>query len=289
MPRPRQPASLRLRRLGTELLRLRDSASLTREAVTDRTGINGTTLYRIEKGQARPQKRTLMALLDLYAVQPADRDELFALARPTTEQSWVMSFSDALPQQYRAYIGFEGEAESVLNYESLYVPGLFQTEDYARAALQAGAPTAPADEITRLTDARMARQAVLSRTPPLRLWAIVDEAALHRPVGGRAVMSAQLEHLAERSEIPNVTLQVLPYDVGAHPGMAGSFAVLRFSDPPESGDVVYAEGQAADLFLESEADVHRFVSLFEHLRALALAPGKSVELIRKIAQEQSAH
>jgi hypothetical protein len=164
----------------------------------------------------------------------------------------------------------------------LFVPGLLQTGDYARAALQRGLPTATRDETQRLVEARMSRQAVLTRDPPLRLWTIMDEAVLHRPVGGRDVMNVQLEHLASAAELPHVTLQVLPYDVGGHPGMAGAFAILRFGEP-SANDVVYIESQASDLFLESQTDVNRFTAIFEHLRAQALPPEASVSFIQRIA------
>lgn len=131
----------------------------------------------------------------------------------------------------------------------------------------------------------MSRQAVLGRETPLRLWTIVDEAALHRPVGGKDVMVAQLDHLAEAgTELPHVTLQVIPYDVGGHPGMPGAFAILQF-DEPETGDVVYMENRSGDLFLESETDIARFAAVFEHLRALALPADGSASLIRRIARD----
>jgi transcriptional regulator with XRE-family HTH domain len=275
---------VRLRRLAAELRRLRAAATLTREEVTERTGINEATLYRIESGRTRPQVRTLMALLGLYAVAEPERGELLALSRKSSEQSWLQSFPSELPDAYTTYITFEGEARSLLNYESLFIPGLLQTEDYARAALQRGNPTATKEEIQRLVAARMSRQAVLALNTPLRLWTIVDEAALHRPVGGREVMDAQLEHLAGRAELPHVTLQVLPYDVGAHPGMAGAFAILQFGEPSAS-DVVYIESPAADLFLESEIDITRFTAIFEHLRAQALPPEESVSFIQRIASD----
>jgi len=264
---------------------LRAAASLTREEVAERTGINEATLYRIEVAKARPQARTLGALLDLYGVTDADqRTELAGLARKSGEESWLQSFPAELPEPYTTYISFEGEARSLLNYECLFIPGLLQTEDYARAALQRGMPTATSDDIARLVAARMSRQAVLTREPPLRLWAIVDEAALHRPVGGAAVMRAQLEHLTAASDQPHITLQVIPYDVGGHPGMSGSFVVLQFADAPAS-DVVYIETQAGDLFLESDTDVARFGAIFEHLRALALPPEASDALITSVARD----
>jgi transcriptional regulator with XRE-family HTH domain len=284
MPPRRPTPTLRLRRLAAELRRLRSEAGLTREEVAERTRINEATLYRIEVARARPQTRTLLALLELYGVSEEFRDELVALSRQSGEQSWLQSFPTELPEPYPTYISFEGEAKSLLNYECLFVPGLLQTEGYARAALQRGNANATKDEIDRLLEARMGRQAVLTRDPPLRLWAIVDEAALHRPVGGREVMRAQLDRLAESTDLAHVTLQALPYDVGGHPGMAGSFVILRFGEPTTS-DVVYIESQAGDLFLESETDLGRFNAIFEHLRALALPPDASVSLIQAIARE----
>jgi transcriptional regulator with XRE-family HTH domain len=286
MPARHQPVpTLRLRRLAAELRRLRAAARLTREEVTERTDINEATLYRIETGRARPQVRTLMALLGLYGVTEQERDELLALSRQSSEQSWLQSFPAGLPAPYTTYITFEAEARSLLNYEALFIPGLLQTEPYARAALQRGVPAATKEEIQRLVDARMSRQAVLTRTPPLQLWAIVDEAALHRPVGGWDVMNAQLERLAEAAaELPQVTLQVVPYDVGGHPGMAGAFAILQFGEP-SANDVVYIESQGADLFLESQPDVGHFTAIFEHLRAHALPPEASVSFIRRVGNE----
>jgi transcriptional regulator with XRE-family HTH domain len=285
MPARRPTPTLRLRRLAAELRRLRADASLTREEVSERTGINEATLYRLEVAKARPQARTLVALLDLYGVTDQEqRDHLRALAKQSDEQSWLQSFPDELPEAYTTYISFEGEASSLLNYECLFIPGLLQTEDYARAALQRGMPTATREEVARLLEARMSRQAVLTRDPSLRLWAIVDEAALHRPVGGAKVMAAQLEHLALSAELSQVTLQALPFSVGGHPGMPGSFAILQFADAG-AGDVVYIESQAGDLFLESDTDLARFTAIFEHLRALALPPDESVALIHAAARD----
>src|SRR5216684_256875 len=275
MPARRPLPTLRLRRLAAELRRLRADASLTREEITGRTGINEATLYRIESAKARPQTRTLMALLELYGVAEADRAELLALSRQSGEQNWLQSFPTELPEPYPTYISFEREARALLNYECLFVPGLLQTEQYARAALQRGTPTGTREEVQRLVEARMSRQAVLTRDPPLRLWTIVDEAAFHRPVGGAEVMRKQLERLAAAAELPHVTLQAIPYDVGAHPGMAGAFVILQFDDPVAS-DVVYVESGSGDLFMESETDVARFTTIFEHLRALALPPDASV-------------
>jgi transcriptional regulator with XRE-family HTH domain len=275
---------LRLRRLAAELRRLRTEAGLTREDVSGRTGVNEATLYRIETAKARPQARTLTTLLDLYDVPGEVRTELAALARQSGEQSWLQSFPSELPEPYPTYISFEGEARSLLNYESLFIPGLLQTEEYARATLSRGSPTATKEEIQSLLEARMSRQAVLVREQPLRLWAIVGEAAFHRQVGGREVMRTQLKRLAEAADLPHVTFQAVPYDVGAHPGMAGAFVILQFDDPGAS-DVVYVESGSGDLFMESQIDVTRFTTIFEHLRALALPPDASVSLVMSAARD----
>lgn len=263
---------------------MRADAGLTREDVSERTGINEATLYRLETAKARPQTRTLVSLLDLYRAADDQRAELLALARRSNDQHWLQSFPTGLPEPYPTYISFEAEARSLLNYECLFIPGLLQTEDYAHAALSRGNPTAAKADVQRLVEARMSRQAVLTREPPLRLWAIVDEASLHRVVGGPAVMRAQLEHLGQAAEFPHVTLQAIPYDVGGHPGMAGSFVILQFGEPIAS-DVVYIESMAGDLFLENETDVERFTAVFEHLRALALPPEASASLVARIARE----
>jgi Domain of unknown function (DUF5753) len=166
-------------------------------------------------------------------------------------------------------------------YELLFVPGLLQTEDYARAAMQRGLPTATKDEIQRLVEARMSRRAVLARETPLRLWTIVDEGALHRPVGRKSVMATQLDYLAESgAELAHVTLQVIPHDLGGH----GAFAILQFGEAA-AADVVYIERQGSGLFLENQNDVNRFIAIFEHLRALALPPESSTALLRRIARD----
>ncbi|HEY7147100.1 MAG TPA: helix-turn-helix transcriptional regulator [Streptosporangiaceae bacterium] len=285
MPPRRQPApTLRLRRLASQLRRLRVGAGLTRDEVSERTGIDPATLYRIEAARAKPQMRTLMTLAGLYGVTESGRDELRALTRQSAEQAWLQQFAD-LPQPYAAYIAFESEAKTLVNYESMLVPGLLQTEDYARAALQRGERAASPEEIQRLVTARMSRQSVLDRDPPLRLWIIVDEAVLRRPVGGRQVMADQLDHIAKiAGNNATVTVQVIAYDAGGHAGMSGSFAILGFDDPAAC-DLVYLESRAGGLVLENDTDLARFKAIFEDLQALALPPEDSVAFIRMRASD----
>lgn len=283
MPDRYRTTTVRLRRLAAELRKLRGEAGLSREDVVESTGINVATLYRIEHARVRPQPRTLRTLLDTYRVGEARQAELLALSREAAQRGWLQAYESELPEQYTTYIGFEDEARSVWNYESLLLPGLLQTEDYARAVVRGGLPEASHDEVERLVEARMARQAVLTRDNPVKLWAIVDEAALRRRVGGPAVMNAQLHRLIQTAEVPAVTLQVIAFDAGAHPGMPGSFAIIKFPGD-EDPDVVYIDSMAGDLFLETEPEIQRFTLAFEHLRAVALSPADSQALIASIAE-----
>jgi transcriptional regulator with XRE-family HTH domain len=278
VPGKRQTPTVRLRRLAAELRSLRATSGLTRETVVERTGINAATLYRIEHGRVRPQTRTLRTLLDLYGVDQEQQAELVTLLRDARQRGWLHAYQSELPEHYTTYIGFEGEAHSVWNYESLFVPGLLQTEDYARAVIRGGLPNASRDEVERRVEVRMERQALLHNENPLNLWSIVDEAALRRQVGGPEVMQAQFRYLIEVSELPHVTFQVIPFDAGAHPGMPGSFILLQFGDAAIP-DVIYVDTMAGELFLEEVADVRRYKLVFEHLRAVAASPEASLSLV----------
>jgi transcriptional regulator with XRE-family HTH domain len=285
MPGKRQTPTVRLRRLAAELRSLRSSSGLTRDEVVERTGINAVTMYRIEHARVRPQTRTLRTLLDLYGVDKEQQADLVALLRDARERGWLHAYQSELPEQYMNFIGFEGEARSSWNYESLFVPGLLQTADYALAVIRGGFPTASREEIERRVEVRMERQEVLRNDNPLELWGIVDEAALRRQIGGPAVMRAQLRHLSEAAELPNVTFQVIPFDVGAHAGMPGSFVFLQFAEAAIP-DVIYVDSMAGELFLEEEGDVRRYKLVFEHLRAVAASPDASRSLIASIATEK---
>jgi transcriptional regulator with XRE-family HTH domain len=274
----RQTPTVRLRRLAAELRSLRAASELTRDEVVERTGINAATMYRIEHARVRPQTRTLRTLLDLYGVEKEQQAELVELLRDARERGWLHAYQSELPEHYTTYIGFEGEAESVWNYESLFVPGLLQTEDYARAVIRGTLPFASRDEVERRVEVRMARQEVLRNDNPLNLWAITDEAALRRQVGEPSVMRAQLLRLTEASELPNVTFQVIPFDAGAHAGMPGSFVFMQFAEAAIP-DVIYIDSMAGDLFLEEESDVRRYKLVFEHLRAVSASPDASRALV----------
>ncbi len=281
MPRQRSWPSIRLRRMAAQLRELRAESGMTQEDVSERTGIDRSTLYRLEGAQQRPQRSTLIQLLDLYRVEDPQRGELLTLLREAGQRGWLQQYRSELPEVYSDYIGFEEEARSISNYESLFIPGLLQTEDYAWALIQGTWPHAPVDEVEKRVSARMERQALLDRENPPRLWAIMDEAAARRMVGGRQVMSAQLDRLREAAARPNVTLQVIPFDAGSHPGMDGSFIVLDFPDPADQS-IVYTESAAGGLFLEEEAEIRRYILIFDHLRAAALRPEVTLTLLAEI-------
>jgi len=278
-----KPPTVRLRRLAAALRRLRADSGLTREEVEEQTGVNPGTLYRLESARSRPQKRTLIALLNLYGVSETGRAELLDLSKNADSQGWLRPYQAELPEEYAAYINFENEARAVRNYESLYIPGLLQTADYARAASHGSAPTATTEEVENRVRARMERQERLAGDSGLEFWAIADEAAIRRQVGGPKIMHGQLEHLLDAAKQPNITLQVIPYDVGAHPGMPGSFIYLEFADPADP-DLVYVDTLAGDLFLESDDDLRLYSSMFDHLRAIALSPSKTKGLIADVME-----
>jgi transcriptional regulator with XRE-family HTH domain len=282
VPGERQTPTVRLRRLAAELRSLRTAAGLTRDEVAARTGINVATLYRIEHARVRPQTRTLRTLLGLYGADEPQQAALAGLLRDARQRGWLDAYQSGLPEQYTTYIGLEGEARSAWNYESLFVPGLLQTEDYARAVIRAGFPSAGRDEIEGRVKVRIERQEVLHGATPLELWGIVDEAAVRRQVGGAGVMRAQLRWLLDATQLPHVTFQVIPFGAGAHAGMPGSFVFMQFAEATIS-DVVYIDHMAGELFLEEEMDVRRYKLVFEHLRAVAVSPGASRSLLADLA------
>lgn len=243
------------------------------------TGLDRATLFRIEGAKVKPQGRSLRALLDAYNASEEDRAELAALLKAAADQTWIQTTAASLPSPYATYIGFESEAEGLRNYEILAVPGLLQTEDYARAMIRGTAPNVSRDEVESRVAARLERQRLLDRTNPLKLWAVIDESALLREVGGRQVMHDQVAKLREAADEPNITLQVIPRSAGAYPGMHGAFVLLEF--PGEGHDVVYIEGSTTDLFLESSEDIASYSMLFEHLRAVADGPDATRALLAK--------
>jgi transcriptional regulator with XRE-family HTH domain len=280
--------TVRRRRLGTELRKLRESKGFKLEEVAAQLGVASSTLSRIETGKAPTKSSYLNQMLEMYGVaEPGQRQVLVDMAREGHRKGWWAAYDDVLPSGFDIYVGLEAETASVRGYEVSVVPGLLQTPGYARAVLREMFPRHTVDQIDRLVELRMERQRRLDDQPPLELWAILDEAVLRRPVGGWAVMRDQLEHLLAMAERPGVTLQVLPFECGAHAGHGGPFSVLQFPTRSDS-EVAYVESVAGNIYLEKDRDVKARVDAFDRLRAAALAPGASAELIAKIAKEVPA-
>ena len=275
---------MRLRRLAAQLRELREAAGLTQEEVSERTGKDRSTVYRLESAQQRPQRSTLIQLLDLYGVAKPRKDELLTMLREAGQRGWMRPYRAELPETYSDYISFEDEAREICNYQSLFIPGLLQTEAYARAQLHGTWPSASDQDVETRVAARMERQPVLAKDDAPRFWAIIDEAALRRLVGGRDVMRDQIARLLEMRQQANVTIQVIPFHVGAHPGMDGSFVILNFPDADDPS-IVYIESAAGGLFLEENIEIRRYILMFEHLRAAALGLDATAELLAAIAAE----
>jgi transcriptional regulator with XRE-family HTH domain len=277
--------TVRRRRLGSELRRLRESQSIKLEEVAERLGLAPSTLSRIETGKAPTRTAYLNSMLELYGVDDAgQRQVLLEMAREGHRKGWWAIWDGVLPTGFGIYVGLEAEAASLRVYEAQVVHGLLQTEDYARAVMSTVRRRQTPDEIDRLVKLRMQRQDVLLRADPLELWIILDEAVLRRMVGPSCVMRQQLEHLYEASQWPNITLQVLAFGSGLHPGMGGPFAIIEFperSDP----DVVYTEGVTGQAYMEErDREVRARSEAFDLLRATALPPADSALLIRSLSE-----
>ncbi|WP_225732064.1 MULTISPECIES: helix-turn-helix transcriptional regulator [unclassified Nocardia] len=275
--------TVRLRRLAAQLFELREHAGLSKEEVSGKTGINVTTLYRIETAQARPQRRTLMAMLDLYGVTEQQRSDALQLLTDALRPGMSRPYEGSLSEVYAAYINFEAEALSARHFETSFIPGLLQTEQYAMAVIDTAMPKLEASVLEQRARARMDRAGVLTKEDALELWVVMDEAAIRRVVGGPTVMRGQLDRLLQETKRKNVILQILPFGAGAHPAMTGAFTLLDFHDPADP-ELVYVEGIAGDELIEGHPEIRRFGVMFDQLRAMALSPRDSMELITEAAK-----
>ncbi len=278
--------TVRRRRLGLILRGLREKADLTGEEVGTKVERSGSWVSRVETGRVGTRGRDLNELLDLYqVVDPAVRDELLGLAREGKQRGWWSKYADTLSGAYATYIGFEAEAAELLGYETLVMHGLLQTEDYARAIFGAAEPPNTPDEIESKVKVRIQRQQEALTGPKrlTKLWVILDESVLRRRIGGPEVLRDQLKHLLDVSNYTNVTIQTISFDAGPHPGLIGSFSLVRFpsSDDP---DIAYIEGVTGGIFAEAE-DALSYQEVFDHLRAAALSPIASRHLIEKLRAE----
>lgn len=266
--------TVRRRRLAAALKRLRDQSGMTADEAAKQVGISKSALSRIENAQVSVMPPVASKLLELYGVETADIDALVQVAREARKRGWWQSYDDVLPDWFEVYVGLEAEAAEVKTFQPQLVPGLLQTAEYAKAVIRVEHPDAPDEEVDRRVELRMKRQQ--TDNPP-RLWVVLDEAALRRPVGGNEVMRAQLQRLIDAGKMPGNTLQILAFSAGEHGSMGSAFSILSFPEPTDPG-VVYVETRAGSLYLEDQ-QVRQYSAVFQHLVATALGQKESANMI----------
>ncbi|UGT68620.1 helix-turn-helix domain-containing protein [Nocardia gipuzkoensis] len=276
----RGPTVLRIA-LGSRLRQLREGCGISREAAGDAIRGSHAKISRLELGRTGFKERDLRDLLSLYGVvDPAERETYFELARRANDPGWWQHYSDLLPAWFETYLGLEQAATTIRTYEAQFVPGLLQTADYARAVIQLG----NSDETERRVAIRIRRQEILDRVAAPTLWAVIDENALRRPVGGMEVLREQIEHLLVMADRPSIRIQVLPYSAGGHSAAGGPFSILRFPEP-ELADIVYTEQLTSSLYFDKQRDVELYMSVMNRLSVEALSPVDSVRFLRDLLTE----
>jgi hypothetical protein len=277
-PRSAGPTVQRLV-LGGHLRRLREDAGITTERAALVIRGSHSKISRMEHGRVAFKERDISDLLTLYSVGPGDeREALLRLARESGTPGWWQGYSDILPHWVEPYFGLEAAASFIREYELQFVPGLLQTESYARAVIRLGNHTAE-DEVIRRAEARIARQEILSRTHPPTLWAVMDESALRRVIGGPEVMKEQIRHLIEMCDHPAVTLQILPFSAGAHRAMGGPFTILRYTEP-DLRDVVFIEQLTSALYLDKATEVDSYLEVIEEVCLQSESAAKTPRLLK---------
>ena len=270
--------------LGSQLRRLRESRGVTREAAGYSIRASESKISRMELGRVSLKPRDVADLLTLYGVtDDSEREPLLGLARASSITGWWHSYHDVLPSWFPTFVGLEEAAARISTYEVQFVPGLLQSESYAHAVVTSHFPDLADSEVDRRVTLRMGRQKLLLSENAPQLYCVLDEAALHRPYGGTAVMREQLELLAELSERNNITLGVVPFALGGHIGVAGAFVLLSF-EQEEISDVAYVEELTSALYLDKPEDTTAYRRAFAGLREAALDPSGTRDLLHRVAQ-----
>jgi len=278
------PTALRMA-LGAQLRRLREARNLTTGEAAEVIRATHSKISRLERGRSAPRQRDVADLLTLYGVtEEAERERLLALARQAAAPGWWQQYSDILPKWFELYIGLEKAASVIRTYEVQFVHGLMQTEEYARAVILIANAHAPAEEIDRRVSIRMKRQRLLTQPDAPQLWAVLDEAALRRPLGGPQVMRAQLEHLLQLTDLPNVTLQIVPLCAGPHAAGGGPFTILRFP-APDLPDLVYLEQLSSALYLDQPDDIAGYLAVMDRLCVQADTGPSSQDMLRALLKQ----
>jgi len=269
--------------VGAQLRRLREASGITRDDAGYIIRGSGSKISRLELGKVGFKERDITDLLTHYGVTDThQREVILELARDANAPGWWHNYDDVLAPWFETYVGLEEAAQLIRTYEVQFIPGLLQTEDYARAVTIAGQPDLPSDEVERRVALRLRRQRILTReVEPPRFWGVVDEGALRRPIGGSRVMRAQLEHLLALREHKNVTIQIMPFRFGGHAAEGGAFSILRFAEP-ELPDIVYVEQLISALYLDKREHIDRYAAIFERLTVDSQPPDLSSEMLQKI-------
>lgn len=271
--------------LGAQLRRLREASNVTAGEAAQAIRATHSKISRMERGRTAARPRDVADLLSLYGVtDQAEREKLLALTRETSVPGWWRQYSDVLPRWLELYIGLEKSASVIRSYELQFINGLMQTQDYARAVIGISHAHAAPWEIDRRIGLRMERQRLLTQSGAPELWTVLDEAALRRPPGGPAMMHAQLRHLLELTDLPNVTLQIVPFRTGPHAACGGPFAILRFPEP-DVPDVVYLEQLNSALYLDQPDDVTEYLAVMDQLCVQAAKPAASRDILRELLRE----
>ncbi|HWG64818.1 MAG TPA: helix-turn-helix transcriptional regulator [Streptosporangiaceae bacterium] len=283
-PQGSGPTVLRIL-LGSQLRRLREAKGITREDAGYTIRASGSKISRMELGRVGFKERDVVDLLEIYGVEnEVERAALVALAKDANTPGWWHKYGDLLPEWFQVYVGLEEDASLIRLYEVQFVPGLLQTADYARAVIARGQQRADEQEVQRRVNLRIARQELLAKADDRRLWAIVDEAALRRRIGGPEVMRAQLQYLMEATKARNITLQVVPFRLGGHAAEAGAFTILRFPEA-DLPDVVYLEQLTSSLYLDKREDVERYSEVMERLSVESAPPERTADILRRMLEE----
>ena len=265
--------------LGTQLRRLRESRGVSREEAGHAIRASHAKISRLELGRVTCKERDVADLLTLYGVtESPERDEFLLLARQAGTPGWWQKYSDVMTPWFDRLIGLEEAASVIRTYEVQFVPGLLQTERYARAVMRLGHPRASAGEIERRVRLRLERQAILRQKDAPKLWAVVDEAALQRPLGKAEVMEEQIESLLDATRQPNITVQIAPFDVGGLAAAGGPVTILRFQEP-DLPDIVYLEQLTSSLYFEKREDVENYMVVMDRLCASAEPPARTVDFL----------
>ncbi|WP_322750159.1 MULTISPECIES: helix-turn-helix transcriptional regulator [unclassified Frankia] len=271
--------------LGSQLRRLREDRGISREDAGYSIRASESKISRLELGRVSFKERDVADLLTFYGVtDEAERAPLLSLVREANQPGWWHSYTDVLPGWFQSYIGLEEAAALIRTYEVQFIPGLLQTEDYARAIITQGYKGMPAKAVERRISVRMNRQRLLMRPDHPRLWVVVDEAALRRPIGGPKVMRAQLEYLTTLTERPNLTFQIMPFLFGVHAAEGGAFSILRFPEEDMS-DVVYLEQLGGAVYLDKREDVDRYLEAMNRLCLDSLPPASTAEVLSRILSQ----